>query len=314
MFRVLKITVFVSILAFISLAVLIGGEELYINFSKHVDRREVKIIFGGDLMFDRHIRSKAEEGDYNSIFDDLREYLLSADVVLANLEGPITEATSVSQGSKIGSPENYTFTFSPEIIDVLEESNIRLVNLGNNHILNFGDWGLNQTKEFLKYSSIKYFGILGREGHFYKKNGLNIYFINYNEFQNIISRDDILKEVSEANEAFDFVVVYTHWGDEYKEEPREDIREFAHKLVLVGADLIIGSHPHVIGEIEYFEDVPIYYSLGNFVFDQYWEESVRKGLLVEVSFKKKGLSVIKETKIENKLDGRVYLSKNSLAE
>jgi poly-gamma-glutamate synthesis protein (capsule biosynthesis protein) len=77
--------------------------------------------------------------------------------------------------------------------------------------------------------------------------------------------------------------VYAHWGDEYEKKPNSGQREFAHRLVDAGADLVIGSHPHVVQTKELYNDKWIYYSLGNFVFDQYFNDSVRCGAVVTVS-------------------------------
>jgi poly-gamma-glutamate capsule biosynthesis protein CapA/YwtB (metallophosphatase superfamily) len=133
------------------------------NFSPSPAPMTFSLIVGGDLMFDRHIRTKAEaKGNYDFIFEQqLSDFLHSADYVLANLEGPITLEKSVSQASSPGGPGNYTFTFSPDIIPALQNNNLTLLNLGNNHILNFGVEGLDSTRQYLNDAQIKYFGDVG---------------------------------------------------------------------------------------------------------------------------------------------------------
>ena len=79
-----------------------------------------------------------------------------------------------------------------------------------------------------------------------------------------------------------------HWGIEYQSAPPSYVRVLARKFSLAGADLVIGTHPHVIGEMEDIGTTRVYYSLGNFVFDQYWDELVRCGLAVELSLTKVG--------------------------
>lgn len=90
------------------------------------------ILFGGDMMFERSIRVAMEKkgGDY--VFSCIRDVLQSADLVVANLEGPITSHASKSVGSKVGGGGNYTFTFPTSTADLLFRHNIRIVNLGNN--------------------------------------------------------------------------------------------------------------------------------------------------------------------------------------
>lgn len=99
------------------------------------------------------------------------------------------------------------------------------------------------------------------------------------------------------------VVVYTHWGEEYV--PRtEKMKTLARQFVDAGASLVVGSHPHVVQESERYSDQYIYYSLGNFVFDQYFSDAVRNGLLLEVTFDPSGVESIKEIPIVLHPDGR----------
>jgi len=243
----------------------------------------VKIIFGGDLMFDRHIRLQAEKaGGYDFFFTNLAPLFQEADLVVANLEGPITNFASQSVGTLPGSPKNFIFTFSPEIVKTLKQNNLRLLNLGNNHILNFGPEGLAQTKNYLKTAGLNFFGNTGDDEERYfiwQKDNLKIGLVNYNQFAPhgfAAAQEDILKARSQA----DLVVLYAHWGEEYQERPGQTIEEQAHQLIEDGADLIIGSHPHVIQPAELYQGKKIYYSLGNFLFDQYFSSETQKGLLV----------------------------------
>ena len=243
------------------------------------------ILFGGDMMFDRHIRQKAQAvGNYDFIFRDLEPLLKSADLVVANLEGPVTDFPSRSVGSEVGSTDNYFFTFEPKaILDSLSRWPF-VVNLGNNHISNFGAEGLLQTKSYLLKAKLGFFGytVPGQQEETTWQtsvNGLRIAFVNYNQFV-VGGLEQSLLDIAESRTSADVVVVYTHWGNEYV--PENDVqRNLAHQFVDAGADLVIGSHPHVVQSMEDYAGKRIYYSLGNFVFDQYFEEAVQNGLLVE---------------------------------
>lgn len=246
----------------------------------------VRVIFVGDIQFDRFIRQTAKKHGWDYLLSsDVRRRLQAADLVLGNLEGPITEASSLSLGSQIGERTNYIFTFPPESAAFLARENIRLVNLGNNHILNFGEDGVRQTKTWLEQSGVGYFGsplagderICIREIH-----GIRFAFVNYNQF---ISQGEekALTDIATARSAADFVIVYTHWGQEYVGASTE-VKALAHLFVDAGADLVIGSHPHVVQEKEEYRGKMIYYSLGNFIFDQYFRPETRRGLLVQATF------------------------------
>ena len=251
--------------------------------------RSATIIFAGDINFDRYIRQMAEHNGYDRIFTHIRDVMYEGDCVFANLEGPITENRSVSQGSTFGSAENYQFTFDPAVRDTLKNMNVCAVNLGNNHIHNFGEDGIYSTKNFLEEKGIMYVGDTGLEEE--KRydvitiNDVKIGVVNYNAFV-AESKEHVRADMIAIKELSDFVVVYTHWGVEYASVSRNMERTLAHELIDAGADVIIGSHPHVVQETEEYKGKMIYYSLGNFVFDQFFRAETQKGLLVAVTFDK----------------------------
>lgn len=234
-------------------------------------------------MFDRNIRMKAQaQGEYDFLLSSLAPVFDQADAVIANLEGPITDNPSRSVGSVPGSTDNYFFTFSPEILPTLTQWPF-IVNLGNNHILNFGQNGLTQTYQYLDQANLPHFGYVqaNQEQHSYlikEIGGMQFGLVNYNQFVEG-GRERVLVDMAQIRSQVDVMTVYTHWGNEYVQE-NEAIRQLAYELVEAGADLIIGSHPHVVQGKEDYQDVRIYYSLGNMVFDQYFEEAVHNGLLV----------------------------------
>jgi gamma-polyglutamate biosynthesis protein CapA len=249
------------------------------------------MIIGGDLMFDRHIRTKAEvQGYYDFIFDrELGEFLNSADYASANLEGPITQEKSVSQYSSPGGPGNYTFTFSPEIIPVLQKNNLSILNLGNNHILNFGQRGLDSTQQYLEQAKLAFFGDVGageewQRYYVLEHFGQKIAFISYNQFV-AGAKNKTLSDLNEAqNQGASLILLFAHWGNEYVPVANQTIVDLAHEFIEAGADLIIGGHPHVVQNKEIYQDKTIYYSLGNFVFDQYFSAETQEGLLLKIDF------------------------------
>lgn len=253
-----------------------------------VSEKALSFIVGGDFMFDRYIRQIANEKGYDFILENMRDVLGEVDFMLVNLEGSITNYPSVSIYSEFGSRENYIFTFDPKVTDTLKKFNM-VVSLGNNHILNFGVDGLKQTIEYLKAGEIKYFGQVGQKDVsnyvVIEKYGLRIALVNYNQFINV-DKEEVFQTIVDLDERADFLVVYTHWGNEYALKAGEVIVDLAHEFIDRGADLVVGSHPHVVQQMEEYRGKKIYYSLGNFVFDQYFNEDVMKGLLVRVDLVK----------------------------
>lgn len=262
-----------------------------------------RVLFLGDAMFDRSLRTKGERDGYKSILAPSEGMLRSFDLLVFNLEGPITDAPSVSEGSGIGTPENYTFTFAPAVADLLGTFETA-VSLGNNHILNFGAEGVLSTREHLVRAGVSFFGAPGypdEKTRVVDVAGERLALVAYNEFDG----DDFqatLNAVSAAAAEGYPTIVYAHWGEEYKTTPSTWMRERASAFVRAGALLVVGAHPHVVIPAEYIAGVPVYYSLGNFVFDQYWERGVRCGLALEVLVSAGQVSVVREIPVSLRQD------------
>ena len=252
----------------------------------------LRIVFVGDMQFDRDIRALAQKSPtgYDVLLDPtLSQYLQAADLVIGNLEGPITDQPSISIGSEVGSTRNYIFTFSPEITPFLQKHSLA-VNLGNNHINNFGEAGFWQTTEYLDTAGINWFGQVpylpdtenNSRVFIYEHAGVSLAFINYNQF---LGPDltAALAEIKQWRDNVDKVIVYTHWGNEYEPKANAVLQAQARQLFAAGADLIIGSHPHVQQQMEVIDGKRVYYSLGNFIFDQYFDPEVQQGLVVELT-------------------------------
>ncbi len=300
----------VAILAGLAILFVGGTEE-----SKHALQvafapdPEATIIFGGDLMFDRSVRTYMRERGRDHVLSCIKDTLLDADLAVANLEGPITTHSSMSEGSVVGSPENFTFTFDPEVAKLLYDHNLRLVNIGNNHIMNFGLDGLRQTKTYLTSAGVSYFGDpespeAERVARM-EVNGIPFSFVNWSDWTSD-KTDHTVSQVRTEAELGNMVVVYTHWGEEYI-EPQERTKALARQFIDAGAAIVIGSHPHIVQEVEFYNGKYIYYSLGNFLFDQYFSKDVTEGLLIKVTFGEEGARKIEEMPIEIKKDRTVCL-------
>lgn len=265
-----------------------------------------QVLFGGDLMFDRFIRTVSESRGYDYPLSCIAARFAEYDLVVANLEGPITSSESVSVGSRVGTSENTRFTFSPQVAAALLSSGIDVVHLGNNHILDFGRVGLLETKTNLGIARVAYFGdpdrseesrVLARD-----VNGVPLTLVSWNDWadQSVPRTEAAIRAARDADRV---PVVFAHWGDEYVEAP-DRTRELARRFVDAGALLVVGSHSHVVGASEEYRGVPIYYSLGNFVFDQYFSEAVQRGLLLSVVLTNDGVSRVDRIPIRLHKDGR----------
>ncbi|MBI2004910.1 CapA family protein [Patescibacteria group bacterium] len=264
---------------------------------------EVKILAVGDMLFDRSLRRIAEtDGGY--LFACSEALFAQADFAVGNLEGPITSTSSQSQGSTVGSPENYIFTFPTNTANLLAAHRFGAVNLGNNHIGNFGREGIASTREYLAASGVGYFGGVGGEEPVARTdyNGIKLSFVSHNEFGGT-PPEDVAQKISSEKAAGRVVVVYAHWGDEYSTSTTR-LRPVAELFANAGASVVIGSHPHVVLGHEYLGQTLVYYSLGNFIFDQYWNADVSHGLALLLRLFSDGTVVAQEYPVALTPDGR----------
>lgn len=243
----------------------------------------VKLLFVGDVMLDRNVYKKTKlAGDYNHPFSLLAwpdEY----DFRIANLEGPITDNKSIV------TPQNLAFTFSPLFLETLK-NNFDIVNLANNHTNNFGNKGLRTTREYLDKHSLGYFGdpynTSDEMVKIIEKDGVKIALVGFNQLVNK-GFNIFLEAVSSSKSQADFVIAFPHWGIEYSSiNPGEIQKKQARQIIDAGADLIIGSHPHVVQPVEEYNGKYIFYSLGNFIFDQYFSKETMSGLAISLELVK----------------------------
>lgn len=237
---------------------------------------EATIMAGGDLFLGRYVKAAIDKEERFFPFEKALRLFLGTDESIVNVEGPFTGFEPQPLD-----PNNTTFTFDPALAGMLPWVGITMTTLANNHTLDYGHEGLAQTKEHLESAGIGFFGDpQNKPGSFLVKeiNGLKIGFVGYSQFQKPLI-DPVLAEVEEVSKLADQTIVYAHWGHEYHEEPSAAQREMAHSFVDAGADIVIGSHPHVIQPAEVYQGKMILYSLGNFLFDQI-QPGTTEGLVV----------------------------------
>ena len=225
----------------------------------------------------------------------VREYLSGADLTLANLENPVVEGA-------VYHPEEATFTGDPRLMPILEDAGIDGVTLGNNHVLDAGVSGLEETLGYLDRAGIRRAGAgMGlaeaREPMTFDLGGTRIGVLSHLSIPGYewawatettpgtapLVEDVLREDVERLREEVDLVVVMPHWGREYLAEPEPDQVELAHAAVDAGADLVVGGHAHWPKGIEMHEGAPIFYGVGNFLLDQSWSEETSTGIFAEIT-------------------------------
>ncbi len=243
----------------------------------------VEIVFAGDIYLSDHVMEAFERAgnDLSGVVSaDYQNVINEADYFVANEEFPFS-----TRGEQ-AKDKQYTFRVDPTYASWFNDLGIDLVTLANNHTLDYGTEALLDTVDTLDDIGIRHIGAgknleSASQAVIVSLNNKKIAFIGatrvipeanwaagesspgvfaaYND-------TDLINEIKSVRAEADVVIVYMHWGVERQESPNEIQQTLAHNIVDAGADLVIGAHPHVLQGFEYYKDVPIAYSLGNFVF------------------------------------------------
>jgi poly-gamma-glutamate synthesis protein (capsule biosynthesis protein) len=251
------------------------------------ENRNINFFFAGDAMLDRYILTVAQKRGAGFLTEKMQDIFSSPNEIVFNLEGPVTKNSSVSKETLIGDKGNMSFTFDADVTkNFLQSTRASAVFIGNNHVLDFGKEGLDDTKNFLIENQMPFFGDAGGENKPLERKigNAKVAYVAFNQFLGQPA-EKIVEEIGELKKTNDFVVLYAHWGVEYARAESEKQKEWAHSFIDAGADLVIGSHPHVVQPVEIYKNKAIFYSLGNFVFDQYFSPETMEGLAVGISVK-----------------------------
>jgi poly-gamma-glutamate synthesis protein (capsule biosynthesis protein) len=255
----------------------------------------VRLLFTGDMMFDRNVAVHAEQYGADSLMRGAEDLLRGGghdadgnaypvpDAVIGNLEGTITTEPSIAQKNH----KILHFTFDPKYAAVVKDAGFTAVSLANNHAMDFYRAGYAATEKFLDEAGVLHFGSpyndVDTSVSFMEK-GKHICIIGYHDLYTFDEAPAVaeIERMKSLTPRCDALIVFPHWGVEYQLTATDRQRSLAHEFIDAGADIVIGSHPHVVEPVEIYRDHAIFYSLGNFVFDQglsFWTEH---GLAVQV--------------------------------
>ena len=192
-------------------------------------------------------------------FANVKDIFADDDYTFVNLESPLTD-----QGERY--QKEYAFRGRPEFVNILTDGNVDGVTLANNHSADYGDISLTDTEKYLDEAGIDY--ALERDYILKEINGVQVAFIGVHAlFDGMTCIDRVEETINDARAAgAEIVIVAFHWGDELSTIPAEVQTQLGHTAIDLGADLVVGHHPHVLQGIEIYKDKYIVYSLANFCF------------------------------------------------
>ena len=276
------------------------------------------LFFAGDIMLSRNVENKMSKanppatqdsllalraGDYTLPFKNVSSEISASDIAIGNLESPFNDK------GKYFVENSLVFNADPKSIEGLKYAGFDILSLANNHTLDQGIKGLDFTIQYLIDNGIIPTGAINSKNEVklptIEKNGLIFGFLSYSyaglndggppageagktvsKYVNNFNDLDKLKQdiLSMKGHTADIVIISMHAGIEYTRMPSPAQIAFAHAAIDAGADLVIGHHPHWIQPVERYNDKWIFYSLGNFVFDQMWSQDTREGLTVFITY------------------------------
>lgn len=255
---------------------------------------ETTLVFAGDVYVSRHAAANYDrEGIEGVVSQGLTAEMNQADLCMVNEEFPF---------GTVGTPmedKQYTFQVNPFYVSLFEDMGVDIVSLANNHVLDYGLDCLKETFETLEQTGIDYVGAGNTKE---EASALKTYEFSGESYGilsasrvipvpewNIENRQPgvfttydetaLVEKIRQAKETCDYVIVYVHWGVEHTTQLEDHQTYLAHAYVDAGADLVIGSHSHNLQGIENYKGSLIFYSLGNYIFNQ----NIEKTMLVKLT-------------------------------
>lgn len=300
-----------------------------ISYAQTMDYSEVKIIMVGDILLHTRVEEAAldNQGNYNYdfIFEDTKKDIAAADIAIVNQE-------VIIGGKSLGISGYPAFNAPEEIGDALVNAGFDVVCHGTNHALDKGKKGLINTLDYWQ-SNHPYITILGinrtsdefNNVTILEKNGIKIALLNYTYGTNginmpkdmpfavdLLEKNKVVSDLKFAEKNADFTIVLPHWGTEYKTDIDNSQKKWTDIFRENGADLVIGTHPHVIEPIVMYEDdvngynnnhgggdILVYYSLGNFV---NWTSGTGEGVANRMVGGMAEITIKKDTKGETAIN------------
>ncbi len=267
----------------------LATEETYENNPQDTDEKidkeepegDTVLVFGGDVLIKESSEEIYEKDGIAGLIDEtLLAEMRNADICMVNHEFQLS-----SQGEPMADKQ-FTFQTAPQNVEMLVDLGVDIVSLANNHSLDYGKEGLIDTMLTLDEMGILHAGAgetkeRAEELQIIESNGKTFGFLAATHVIPSGSWDvevsqpglfafynntRLLEVIEEASNECDFLTVYVHWGIERVDKPLAYQRTMAKQFAEAGADLIIGAHPHVLQGIEFFDETPAFYSLGNYIF------------------------------------------------
>lgn len=245
------------------------------------NKKSTTVTFVGDVMLARNVEYLLKSRGSNYPFTYLEELFAGSDTVVGNFESAVLK-------NHIKTP-SFTTTFSVDslFLPLLTKAGFTHMSLANNHSFDYGPTTFVHTETALKEAGLS---VLGNPNQVTTSTTAIItsgdYIIGLLAINRVFSDTpwaDVVTKIKELEAQSDYQIAFVHWGEEYILKHNSKQEEFAKKMIDTGIDAVVGHHPHVTQDIEVYKNKPIFYSIGNFIFDQYFSVDVQQGLLLKLN-------------------------------
>jgi len=208
-------------------------------------------------------------------------FATSSVAVVFNFEGCVSERLYYDAAYP------FRFAVSPRMLSGMPAWGMAYASLANNHAFDCGREAISETRTYLESATATSFGIpygvSTSSVAFVEVDSRRVAIVGVHTLYGTPDVGEVTQLITHAAAQSDLQVVYVHWGDEYELQANKAQYDLAQQWARAGADIIIGHHPHVVQEIEVVEGALVFYSLGNFIFDQFFSNEVQDGLVVRLT-------------------------------
>jgi poly-gamma-glutamate synthesis protein (capsule biosynthesis protein) len=239
------------------------------------------ILTTGDMMIGRSVNLTGRKKGYAWSFQDISPFFAGFDYTVVNLENPIITQCP-------GRNDGMIFCADAASVPALAASQIDLFTLANNHTLNYGQAGLQETQQLLAAQQIT--SLTQGQFHQVVLNRETYGFLAYDDVSAALNFDNVAGEIKLFAAQVDYLLVAFHFGIEYTYQPTSRQIALAHLAIDAGAIGVIGNHAHWYQAVELYGDGAIIYAHGNLIFDQMWSQQTREGLVAVWSFQEQKLT------------------------
>lgn len=278
------------------------------------DNNNHRLVFTGDIMLSREVERELEQklahNKNTTPWENMQDFFTSADWVMGNLEGAIGERKNC-----LGKDLSMCFATRENYLPLIKQAGVTALGIANNHSTDLGSAGISNTQLAVRNAGLSALNF-EQSPSFLRLGDHTIAFIT---LSNVAGQDgdkteipsiELRQKIRLAKALANWLIVYVHWGAELSDWPQAQQRDMAEWLTREGVDLIVGHHPHVVQSAECINGKPVFFSLGNHIFDQKYPQS-KTGLLADCKIAANQLSCIGQSTQTPAASAFPRLDKNS---